>query len=93
MLGTLVAERGGEPAESSGIWGMWIRAVEAAAQLFGVAAALKALKEGEEQGISDYQDGLNDSSLDAESRQALQTQLQSTRTRVTRLENLLSQTT
>src|SRR5438270_7315017 len=59
-----VKERGGNPADSSGPWGAWAKFIEGAAQLFGNAAALKALKQGEEHGIKDYEDVLTDPHLD-----------------------------
>src|SRR5688572_29888707 len=46
---------GCEPANSSGAWGTFAKAIEGTATLFGNVAALKALKEGEEQGIHDYE--------------------------------------
>src|SRR4051812_31158438 len=39
----------------SGLWGEWAKAVEGAATAFGEKAAIKALKEGEEHGISSYE--------------------------------------
>src|ERR1044071_76394 len=39
---------GGKPSEDSGPWGGWAKLVEGTAKLLGSAAALKALKEGEE---------------------------------------------
>lgn len=51
---------GGEPDDSSGAWGAWAKTVEATAKLFGDASALKALKEGEEHGLKDYEEALDD---------------------------------
>jgi bacterioferritin (cytochrome b1) len=51
-----VRELGGEPSNSSGAWGAWAKTVEGAASLFGDKAALKALKEGEEHGLKQYND-------------------------------------
>src|SRR5436309_5936950 len=48
-------ERGVRPTSKSGIWGMWAKAVEGTAKIFGGSAALRALKEGERQGIRDYE--------------------------------------
>lgn len=45
---------------SSGAWGTFANAVQATANLFGDKVALKALKEGEEHGIKDYQRALDD---------------------------------
>src|SRR5438270_6351523 len=69
-----VKERGGNPADSSGPWGAWAKFVEGAAQLFGNAAALKALKEGEEHGIKEYETFLQDENSDAESKELARTQ-------------------
>ena len=49
-----------------GPWGIWAKFIEGAAQLFGNAAALKALKEGEEHGIDQYESFLNDETADHE---------------------------
>ncbi len=50
-----VREVGGEPARDSGWWGNWAKFVEGAAKVFGKTPALKALKEGEEHGIKEYE--------------------------------------
>ena len=54
-----IRELGGEASDSSGAWGAWAKTVEGAASIFGDKAALKALKEGEEHGLKDYQDALD----------------------------------
>lgn len=64
---------GGEPDDSSGAWGAWAKTVEATAKLFGDASALKALKEGEEHGLKDYEEALND--LDGPARELIATRL------------------
>ena len=51
---------GGEPSDSSGAWGAWAQTVQGTMNLFGDAAALKSLKEGEEHGLKDYQEALDD---------------------------------
>lgn len=51
---------GAEADESSGAWGVWARTVEGTAKLFGDASALKALKEGEEHGLKDYREAVDD---------------------------------
>jgi uncharacterized protein (TIGR02284 family) len=57
---------GGDPEDSSGAWGTWAQTVEGVAKLFGDASALKALKEGEEHGLKDYREALEE--VDPESR-------------------------
>jgi uncharacterized protein (TIGR02284 family) len=54
---------GGKPDQDSGSWGAFAKAVEGTAKVFGNAAALKALKEGEEHGLKFYQDALQDANL------------------------------
>jgi len=54
-LRSIIAQMGGTPSEDSGAWGAWSKTVMGAAKLFGDTAALKALKEGEESGLKDYQ--------------------------------------
>ena len=51
---------GGEASDSSGAWGAWAQTVQGTANLFGDATALKSLKEGEEHGLKDYQEALDD---------------------------------
>lgn len=63
-----LARRGAMVSEKSGVWGMWAKMIEGAAQLFGKTAALKALKEGEEHGVRDYEEALEDENLDPETR-------------------------
>ena len=54
-----VRRAGGVPDESSGVWGTFAKSVEGTAKAFGDAAALKALKEGEEHGLKDYDAALD----------------------------------
>lgn len=53
-----VREMGGTPTTDSGAWGTWAKGVEGAAKLMGDAAALKALREGEEHGRKEYEEAL-----------------------------------
>src|SRR3954466_11694507 len=61
---------GGDPDESAGAWGALVQTIEGTARLFGDSTALRALREGEEHGLRDYQDSLSE--LDAESRRLVQ---------------------
>ena len=54
-LRDLIQRLGGQPANDSGVWGAWSRTVMGTAKLFGDKAALKALKEGEQSGLDDYE--------------------------------------
>jgi hypothetical protein len=68
-----IEELGGEPSDSSGAWGAWATTVQGTMNLFGDASALKGLKEGEEHGLKDYQNGAEE--IDATSAQLVQNQL------------------
>ncbi len=67
-----IREMGGQAADSSGAWGVWAKTVQATMNLFGDAASLKALKEGEEHGLKDYEEALDD--VDADSGQLIRNQ-------------------
>ncbi len=66
---------GGQPDETSGVWGVFAKAVEGTAKVFGKTAAFKALKEGEEHGINAYEGALNDAKLPEECRSLIRTRL------------------
>jgi uncharacterized protein (TIGR02284 family) len=68
-----IRELGGEASDSSGAWGAWAKTVQGTMNLFGDAAALKSLKEGEEHGLKDYQEAVDD--VDPSSAQLIQNQL------------------
>jgi uncharacterized protein (TIGR02284 family) len=61
-----VEQHGGKPSEGSGAWGSWAKGVEGTAKLFGTAAALKALKEGEEHGLKNYESALENEDMSPE---------------------------
>jgi len=86
-----VHEHGGSPDKGSGAWGAFAKAVEGTAKLFGNAAAMKALKEGEEQGISDYESALRDETLPADCKELIQTRLlPQTRAHIPVLDHLMA---
>ncbi len=58
LLRKHIREFGGDPATSSGSWGLVAKAIEGAAQWFGNTTALAALKQGEETGLSNYEQAL-----------------------------------
>ncbi len=68
-----IQELGGEASDSSGAWGAWAKTVQGTMNLFGDASSLKALKEGEEHGLKDYQEAADD--VDPNSAQLIQNQL------------------
>lgn len=63
LLRDMLIRYQGETPTSSGPWGAFATTVQAAANLFGDAAALKSLKEGEEHGIKSYEAALNDGAV------------------------------
>src|SRR5581483_5400935 len=58
MLRQHIRELHEKPSGGSGWWGAWAKFVEGTAKVFGKTAALKALKEGEEHGIKEYEKAL-----------------------------------
>lgn len=64
---------GGQPADSSGAWGVWAKVVTSIGSLFGNSPALKALKEGEEHGLKDFTEALDD--VDTDTADLLRNQL------------------
>ena len=80
---------GGEPVDSSGAWGVYAKTIEATAKLFGDTSALKALKEGEEHGLKDYREALDD--VDGSSRRLISEVLLPAQQRhITTLDGLMS---
>ena len=91
LLQKKLEDRGAEAPRSSGLWGAWSKAVEGTARLLGNKAAIRALKEGEEHGIHDYEDALKDESLDPDIKELISTELlPKTRAHVPVLDRFLS---
>jgi hypothetical protein len=63
-LREIIGESEEKFATSSGSWGTFATAVEGAATLFGESPALTILQQGEEHGISEYEDALAGNDLD-----------------------------
>lgn len=70
-----VAGMGGEPATDSGAWGTVTQAAQGVAKMFGESAALKGLQQGEEHGLNDYQDALDDEEVMPECKQMIRSEL------------------
>jgi hypothetical protein len=70
-----IIQLGGTPADSSGPWGVFAKTVEGAAKAFGDKAAIAALEEGEDHGLRDYRDELDDEDLDIQSKSFLTSRL------------------
>jgi demethoxyubiquinone hydroxylase (CLK1/Coq7/Cat5 family) len=49
-----IEKLGGTPSEGSGLWGTFAKLVQTGADLLGEKAAIQALEEGEDHGLSDY---------------------------------------
>jgi uncharacterized protein (TIGR02284 family) len=75
VLQDAIRQCGGEPATSSGPWGVFAKAVEGGAKLFGKKAAIAALEEGEDHGLKDYKEELDDEDLDFQWKSLLRDQL------------------
>lgn len=54
LLKERVLSLGGQPEQSAGAWGTLVKAVEEGASVFGAAAAMSVLEEGEDHGLNDY---------------------------------------
>ncbi len=55
-----ITDMGGTPDSASGLWGEFVKAVEGTAALMGDSPAIAVLKQGEEHGISEYKEAIND---------------------------------
>lgn len=60
LLRRYISDLGGAPADDSGVWGSFAKAVEGGAKLFGEKAAVAAIEEGEDHGREDYKRGISD---------------------------------
>ncbi len=82
---------GGKPEKGSGAWGTFAKVVEGTAKAFGESAALQALKEGEEQGVKDYETAANDNSLSSDCRALIETELlPRTKAHVSKLDRMIA---
>jgi rubrerythrin len=70
---TLILQIGGAETDDAGAWGAWSKAVMGTAELFGDKAALEALMEGEESGVKDYREAIDDAAIPADVKGALNT--------------------
>src|SRR5690606_5342920 len=65
-LRTEVSKAGETPSKDSGVWGSWAQAVTGTAKAFGTESALMALKQGEEHGLDEYEDLLDEDDIDVQ---------------------------
>lgn len=63
-----------EDTKSAGAWGAFSTAYTGTAKLFGNDAAMKALKQGEEHGVNEYKEALEDDNIKPELKQMIRTQ-------------------
>ncbi len=89
MLRQHIHEHGGKPEQSSGAWGMFAKATEGTAKMFGETAALKALKEGEEHGLNSYESALRDENLPPDCKDLIAQLIPQTRAHITMLDQLM----
>jgi demethoxyubiquinone hydroxylase (CLK1/Coq7/Cat5 family) len=68
-----IMEMGGRPAESSGAWGVFAKAIEGSASVLGDKIAIDALESGEDHGLADYRQDLK--KLDGDARRLIVSQL------------------
>lgn len=85
----LIRQHGGTPTTDSGAWGTWSNTVMGAARIFGDRSALKALKEGEESGIKQYQGIIDDANVPADVRSALGSLMQRSQEHVGQLDQMM----
>jgi hypothetical protein len=65
-LRTRIEELGGVPADSSGIWGVWAQTVQGTYTFIGGdMGGIRALRDGEEHGLRDYEAALNEVDRDS----------------------------
>lgn len=63
-----------DDTKTVGAWGTFTKAWTGAAKLMGNEAALKALTQGEEHGITEYKEALNDENVSADLKRMIKTQ-------------------
>lgn len=73
LLRDAVVTAGGAPAEGSGPWGVFAKAVEGGARILGDKVAVSALEEGEDHGMKEYK--ADPSELDPTTRALISSQL------------------
>lgn len=67
LLSQKIQELGGEPEQSSGVWGSISKMVEGGAKLFGDKTAISALEQGEDRGRTNYREKVDNLSPQAQS--------------------------
>ena len=86
-----IERNGGEGSKSSGPWGAFAKLVEGTAKVLGEAATLKALKEGEEHGLKEYQEALPNEALGSVCRELVTSLEAKQRQHIAKIDGLLQQ--
>lgn len=86
-----IERNGGEGSKSSGPWGAFAKLVEGTAKVLGEAAAFKALKEGEEHGLKEYEEALPQNSLGSVCRELVTAMIAKQREHISKIDGLLQQ--
>lgn len=76
ILRTRVLALGGTPYEGSGVWGVFTAAVTGVAKVMGPHTAVSTLRRGEDHGIGEYEDVLQDEEVSAECKYLIRNDLQ-----------------
>jgi hypothetical protein len=71
VLREQVLRFGNEPATGSGPWGAFAAVVTGTAKVIGPATALSALRQGEEHGINEYEDALQNENVNPECKEMI----------------------
>ena len=78
-VGTLrarVLALGGTPYEGSGVWGVFTAAITGVAKVMGPHTAVSTLRRGEDHGIGEYEDVLQDEDVSVECKYLVRNELQ-----------------
>ncbi len=67
LLNDAIITAGGKPVESSGPWGVFAKVVEGGARILSDEAAVAALEQGEDHGLTDYTADADDLDTEAHS--------------------------
>lgn len=70
LLTVRMVELGARPDDRSGLWGAFVRLVENGATLLGTRVVLGSLEEGEDHGLAQYRELMNE--LDPETRRQIE---------------------
>lgn len=70
-----VTALGGKPSDGAGVWGAFTKLVEGAAKLLGPQTSLAALKQGEQQGIGDYEKAVKNEDVSTECKYLIRNEL------------------